>query len=410
MFQQRRADHPTASVQGTCKKAKIEDDEGSTERECIMLSQSHTEAGDYDEDDRGDMYSSLDDVQMSVFLNETPACKELVRQDPVHSEISLPRELWKLVETDALQRLAHLEQLGACSHVFPRATHTRLQHSIGVCYLAKLMLEAIEAQVAKMYELASDQERLPGLVSRKDKLCVMVAALAHDAGHGPKSHLFDRVVEECFDNERQGCANRGTKWSHEAQSARMVRRMLEEHRGRHVWSSLCDLEEIDITFICECIVGNDLHELPEHEGECNTGKSCEERRRGRDRSKAYLYDIVSNIHSGLDLDKIDYLMRDPLCVFGPNEPSYAKGACARARYAPVERSYNFLLSAFHFISFSCTCRARTHGTHAILFLLAVIFFCTVSFLKRTWRVHQLLQKVPAPVHASRGQMVPRRGG
>jgi HD superfamily phosphohydrolase len=314
------------------KKAKTVEGEGlgdsSTEGDAgHELLQSQTEAGDEDQDELH-MHSGLDDVKMSLFLSEDPAREELLRDDQVHGEISLPRDVWSLCETSAMKRLAHLEQLGACSHVFPLATHTRLQHSIGVCYLAKLMLEAIAAQVERMHSAAprgipqhtraNSKAHLPGLVSRQDKLCVMVAALAHDAGHGPKSHLFEHVVKECFRDEEQF---HGTEWSHEAESARMVRQMLEENRERNASSSLSELEERDVTFICECIVGKDLHELPEHASNrktrscCSSTKACELMRRGRDRSKAYLYDIVSNIHSGLDVDKIDYLMRDP-SVFG----------------------------------------------------------------------------------------------
>ena len=87
-----------------------------------------------------------------------------------------------------------------------------------------------------------------------------------------------------------------------------------------------ELAHADFRFIYECILGKDLHVMPEKfctnsatnsvtnsatsSAKCKNVAECREARRGRGPAKEYLYDIVSNIHSGLDVDKIDYLMRD----------------------------------------------------------------------------------------------------
>ena len=63
----------------------------------------------------------------------------------------LPYEIKALWNTKVMQRLGDLKQLGACSHVFPKATHTRLQHSVGVCYLAKVILDRLEDQIHRMH-------------------------------------------------------------------------------------------------------------------------------------------------------------------------------------------------------------------------------------------------------------------
>jgi hypothetical protein len=234
----------------------------------------------------------------------------------------LPYEIKALWNTKVMQRLGDLKQLGACSHVFPKATHTRLQHSVGVCYLAKVLLDRLEDQIHRMHAAFNGSvppgcpaESLPGPIDDRDKVCVMIAALGHDAGHGPKSHLFEDAVRQVIlDKDAEA-------WNHEAMSIKMVQQMLSE-------SNLTYLNEQDHTFIYECIAGKDLHAVP---GVAKQKKysaaEVQRARRGRPRDKAYLYDIVCNIFSGLDVDKIDYLMRDPLCI---SKDQLRRKLCERA--------------------------------------------------------------------------------
>lgn len=70
------------------------------------------------------------------------------------------------------QRLRRCKQLGHASLRFPGAQHTRFEHSLGVAYKAGIVVNRI-------------QENQPLLnVDDKDKLCVEIAALVHDIGHG----------------------------------------------------------------------------------------------------------------------------------------------------------------------------------------------------------------------------------
>lgn len=42
---------------------------------------------------------------------------------------------------------------------------------------------------------------------------------------------------------------------------------------------------------------------------------------GRPASKRFLFEIVANKRNGLDVDKIDYFVRDATCAFGDSQPS-----------------------------------------------------------------------------------------
>lgn len=46
------------------------------------------------------------------------------------------KDIMKFIDTPQFQRLRDLKQLGATYYVFPGASHNRLEHSIGVSYLA----------------------------------------------------------------------------------------------------------------------------------------------------------------------------------------------------------------------------------------------------------------------------------
>ncbi|KAF4722565.1 SAM domain and HD, partial [Perkinsus olseni] len=100
-------------------------------------------------------------------------------QCPVHRLITLPDICRYIIDTPYFQRLRNETQLGAAGYVFMGATHTRFEHSIGAAYLAKKMVD----------QLSSNQPEYG--IDEEDKLCVIIAGLCHDLGHGPYSHVWD---------------------------------------------------------------------------------------------------------------------------------------------------------------------------------------------------------------------------
>ncbi|MCK9313236.1 MAG: HD domain-containing protein [Methanocorpusculum sp.] len=98
-------------------------------------------------------------------------------KDPVHGYIEVPTPLLPLLDTEAVQRLHHIKQLGFSYLVYPGANHTRFEHSLGAMHLASLL--------AKQLDLDPD-----------DTLLVCTAALLHDIGHGPYSHASEKLRAE----------------------------------------------------------------------------------------------------------------------------------------------------------------------------------------------------------------------
>lgn len=100
-------------------------------------------------------------------------------RDPVHGDVTLDRDLEvELMDTPEFQRLRGIKQLGTASLVYPGAVHTRFEHSIGACWLARRMV--------------AEMERAQGpLLSDEDKRVVYAAALLHDVSHIPFGHTFE---------------------------------------------------------------------------------------------------------------------------------------------------------------------------------------------------------------------------
>ena len=63
--------------------------------------------------------------------------------DPVHGLIRLTPEEVKIIDHPLFQRLRTIKQNGLLHLVFPAATHTRFEHSIGTVFVANSMLDAL---------------------------------------------------------------------------------------------------------------------------------------------------------------------------------------------------------------------------------------------------------------------------
>ncbi|XP_051516372.1 deoxynucleoside triphosphate triphosphohydrolase SAMHD1 isoform X1 [Myxocyprinus asiaticus] len=203
-----------------------------------------------------------------------------VFNDPIHGHIELHPLLVQIIDTPQFQRLRHIKQLGGTYLVFPGASHNRFEHSIGVGYLAGCLVQALN-------------ERQPELlISKQDILCVQIAGLCHDLGHGPFSHMFDGMfIPKVRPSE---------KWKHEIASVEMFDHLVKVNGLEVVMLQHGLTLPDDLIFIKEQIAG------PLHPPVLD----CTWPYKGRPKDKSFLYEIVANKRNGIDVDKWDYFARD----------------------------------------------------------------------------------------------------
>jgi len=93
-----------------------------------------------------------------------------------------------VIDSPWLQRLRRINQLQAAWMVYPCATHTRFQHSLGVMHLAGNMAYKLYDDFKKAFP----DEYIPPEKTYVEEL-FRLAGLLHDVGHGPMGHLMDEV-------------------------------------------------------------------------------------------------------------------------------------------------------------------------------------------------------------------------
>jgi len=100
--------------------------------------------------------------------------------DPIHGFVRALGTEIKIIDHPIFQRLRRIKQLSGAHLTYPGAQHTRFEHSLGVMHIASQTAQALEEK---------------GIFNTDDIANIRIAALLHDIGHGPFSHLFEEVAQ-----------------------------------------------------------------------------------------------------------------------------------------------------------------------------------------------------------------------
>lgn len=193
------------------------------------------------------------------------SAKAKVFRDPIHDLIYFaPEDRWlvDVIASKEFQRLRRIRQLGLAYLVYPGAEHSRFVHSLGVFDVARRMIR-------KLKHRHDDDGAIGDELDKKSKT-IKVAALLHDLGHGPFSHVFERVFRES-----EPPPPKHAEWA-----CRLLRDEETEI------GACLQHNEVPIDEVCSLISDAEVPPDP-----------------------LYLRDIVN---SQLDADRMDYLLRDSL--------------------------------------------------------------------------------------------------
>ena len=177
--------------------------------------------------------------------------------DCIHGCIKISPLCLKFIDHPKFQKLRRIKQLGNAYRVYPSATHTRFEHSLGVMHLAGKFAKSL--RINKMIFPLCDGKRMIQLIQ--------LAGLYHDIGHLPYSHLFDKILEAINPDN--------ILHNHEDRSVEIFKLVSDELK------LLSYNEEL---FVIACIKGKYISSLPR-----------------------FLFQIISG---PIDVDKLDYLSRD----------------------------------------------------------------------------------------------------
>lgn len=197
--------------------------------------------------------------------------------DTLYGGIGLSNLEVDLIDTPIFQRLRHLRQLGLINFVFPCGEHSRFVHSLGVLYIMGRITE-------HLYRRKD--------ISMEDMVKLRVAALLHDIGHYPLSHLGEAVYCYQEDVAKSPKLTKGPIQDFSLLtkiSSKFKKRAHHEHLGKYI---IKNNEKISSIL-------NNVGIDPEEIGLIITGEIG---------ISNMIYSQL--MHSSLDADRLDYLLRD----------------------------------------------------------------------------------------------------
>lgn len=114
-------------------------------------------------------------------------------RDPIYGFITLNEWEREIINHSAFQRLRRIRQLALTEMVYPGATHSRFEHSLGVMHLATLMYDSILKKDGNR-KILEEKLHYNEAGFKRDRQLIRLACLLHDIGQPPFSHASEDIL------------------------------------------------------------------------------------------------------------------------------------------------------------------------------------------------------------------------
>jgi uncharacterized protein len=179
---------------------------------------------------------------VNMRFSQQPQHGKTVR-DPVQMDIELSPLEVKVIDTQDFQRLRHIKQLGAANLVFPGATHTRFEHSLGTLAVAQNMINIINNN-------PDTQMKIEGNVIQ----IIRMYALLHDITHIPFGHTIE---DEGFLFPRHDNSQKNPRWEEFLGPSSDIGKILgEEFRStilKYLTTSHDQINQLEYPFVIDLV-------------------------------------------------------------------------------------------------------------------------------------------------------------
>ena len=195
-------------------------------------------------------------------------------RDMVHGYVSFDESDRAFIDTPLFQRLKRIKQITAHA-VYPNANHSRFEHSLGVMHLGQLVYKRLIQQESS-------------LNSQQLKNTVRYACLLHDIGHAPFSHALEGLydTEEC----KSKLMTYGLSFTDD-NIASAPHELMSSVVALENFNEKFDILNIDKDLFCRMILGIEYEYA---------------------NSNSFKNPLIHLLNSHIDVDKLDYLMRDSM--------------------------------------------------------------------------------------------------
>ena len=201
--------------------------------------------------------------------------------DPIHKYITFSDCEKSLIDSVIFQRLRYIRQLGFAEFAFPGAVHSRFLHSLGVCHLAGRAFDSL----LFLNRFLSPEKR------KEFRQLIRLAALLHDIGHGPLSHISEVAMPDLSKLSLSGFMKKGVDESGKATHEHYTIKWILDSEMTNIISGF----GIDPRCVAH-LIDNEVA-LSDSDFFISDGVDF----------KPLLKQIIS---SDLDVDRMDYLQRD----------------------------------------------------------------------------------------------------